>query len=119
MDRSSYVAVEYFLARWTEGAFGPVNILGFEFEAQDSSRTAQLRFLVAYSITVVLSVITTTARSEFSVTGGTRTARKVFISMVRSVLRAPMYYFESTPTGRLLNRFSYGKQHFGGRIRRY
>jgi ABC-type multidrug transport system fused ATPase/permease subunit len=41
------------------------------------------------------------------VTGGTRAAEKAFNSMLRSVLKAPLSYFESTPMGRILNRFTY------------
>ena len=42
-----------------------------------------------------------------SVTGGSRAARRVFLSMLRRVLGAPMSYFETTPIGRVLNRFTY------------
>lgn len=94
--------------RWTEGAFLSVSIVGFEFDAQVVSRAAQLRFLGFYLSIVLAAVLATTVRSEFSVTGGARAARKVFEAMIRSVMFAPMSYFESTPLGRLLNRFSYG-----------
>lgn len=40
-------------------------------------------------------------------TGGERTARTVFNAMLSRVLLAPMSYFESTPMGRVLNRFTY------------
>ena len=40
-------------------------------------------------------------------TGGSRAARKVFLSMLQRVLGAPMSYFETTPMGRVLNRFTY------------
>lgn len=42
-----------------------------------------------------------------SVTGGSRAADKVFDAMLRRVLRAPMSYFDTTPMGRVLNRFTY------------
>jgi hypothetical protein len=41
------------------------------------------------------------------VSGGARCAKHVFQTMVGSVLRAPMSYFETTPLGRILNRFTY------------
>ena len=39
--------------------------------------------------------------------GGFRCAEKVFISMLSTVLLAPISYFETTPIGRILNRFTY------------
>lgn len=39
--------------------------------------------------------------------GGFRCAEKVFLSMLSSVLLAPISYFETTPLGRILNRFTY------------
>jgi ABC-type multidrug transport system fused ATPase/permease subunit len=41
------------------------------------------------------------------VTGGTRAAKTVFSSMLSSVVMAPMSYFETTPMGRVLNRFTF------------
>ncbi|KAL5574201.1 hypothetical protein UlMin_023798 [Ulmus minor] len=37
---------------------------------------------------------------------GLFTSQKLFLNMLRSVLRAPMSFFDSTPTGRILNRAS-------------
>lgn len=42
-----------------------------------------------------------------SVTGGVRAATRVFQSMLARVLHAPMSYFETTPMGRIINRFTY------------
>lgn len=41
------------------------------------------------------------------VAGGARCADKMFKAMTHRVLRAPMSYFETTPLGRVLNRFTY------------
>lgn len=46
-------------------------------------------------------------RSEWAVTGGARAARRLFMVMLRSVLHAPMFYFETTPMGRIINRFTH------------
>jgi ABC-type bacteriocin/lantibiotic exporter with double-glycine peptidase domain len=35
---------------------------------------------------------------------GLRTAQQYFLSMMRCLFRAPMSFFDSTPTGRILNR---------------
>ena len=39
--------------------------------------------------------------------GGARCAEKLFAKMTMSVLQAPMSFFETTPLGRILNRFTY------------
>jgi len=41
------------------------------------------------------------------VSGGARAAKGLFSSMTTNVLLAPMSYFETTPLGRILNRFTY------------
>jgi ABC-type multidrug transport system fused ATPase/permease subunit len=43
----------------------------------------------------------------FAVAGGERCAESLFKLMVSSLLRAPLSYFETTPLGRILNRFTY------------
>lgn len=43
IDRFAYIAVEWFLAQWTSGAFKPVVILGVEFPAQTDGLSAQVR----------------------------------------------------------------------------
>jgi ABC-type multidrug transport system fused ATPase/permease subunit len=41
------------------------------------------------------------------VAGGARCANTMFRAMTSRVLRAPMSYFETTPLGRIVNRFTY------------
>lgn len=107
IDRVAYVAVEYWLARWTNGAEMPINVFGIEFPAQTDGREAQYKYLTVFSLLILVSVFGTIVRSLWSVTGGARAAKNVFVSMLVRVLGAPMGYFESTPQGRLLNRFTY------------
>lgn len=107
IDRLVYVAVEWFLAKWTAAADGPVDILGIEFPPQTDGISAQAEYLRVYATLIVVSFVATALRSEWAVTGGGRATRNVFATMLSSVLRAPMSYFETVPMGRILNRFTY------------
>jgi len=107
IDRIAYVAVEFFLAAWTSGAYKTVTYIGVEFPPQSDGLSAQAKYLKYYWIIILVSAIATGLRSEWGVTGGGRAARNVFNNMLVSVLRAPMSYFESVPMGRILNRFTY------------
>eukprot|EP00977_Amphora_coffeiformis_P023284 scaffold12881_cov177-Amphora_coffeaeformis.AAC.3 len=107
VDRFAYVAVEFWLAKWTSGAYESTDMMGVTFEPQSNGRSAQLKYLVVYCLLLAVSVTSTVMRSEWSVTGGSRAATSVFHAMLVSVLKAPMSYFETTPMGRVLNRFTY------------
>eukprot|EP00522_Entomoneis_paludosa_P016423 CAMPEP_0172447702 /NCGR_PEP_ID=MMETSP1065-20121228/6951_1 /TAXON_ID=265537 /ORGANISM="Amphiprora paludosa, Strain CCMP125" /LENGTH=1365 /DNA_ID=CAMNT_0013199065 /DNA_START=11 /DNA_END=4108 /DNA_ORIENTATION=+ len=106
-DRFFYVAVEYWIARWTDGADEPIEALGRTFAPQTDGFSAQYDYLRVFSTVVAISVLFTNLRSEWVVTGGSRAAKKVHDAMLVSVLKAPMSYFETTPLGRVLNRFTY------------
>ncbi|VEU37559.1 unnamed protein product [Pseudo-nitzschia multistriata] len=107
LDRFAYVAVEWFLASWTSGAYEPVTILGVDFDAQSDGLQAQAQYLKVFASIILVSLLATAVRSEFAVTGGVRATKNVFNSMLESVLSAPMSYFETVPMGRILNRFTY------------
>ncbi len=107
IDRLVYVGVEWFLAKWTSAADGPITILGLDFPAQTDGISAQAEYLKVYAILIAVSFIATAIRSEWAVTGGGRATRNVFATMLSSVLKAPMSYFETVPMGRILNRFTF------------
>jgi len=96
-----------FQAKWTSGGDKPIQILGFNFPAQTDGVSAQAEYLRVYAALIGISFIATAVRSEWGVTGGGRATKNVFASMLDSVLRAPLSYFETVPMGRILNRFTY------------
>jgi hypothetical protein len=85
MDRFAYVSVEFWLAKWTSGAFDSVDMLGITFDPQTDGRSAQAKYMLVYFLILVISVTFTTLRSEWSVTGGRRAATTVFHSMLVSL----------------------------------
>eukprot|EP00980_Cylindrotheca_fusiformis_P019578 scaffold6784_cov108-Cylindrotheca_fusiformis.AAC.20 len=107
LDRLVYVAIEYFLARWTSATVEPITVLGIEFPAQSDGFSAQTKYVIAYCVLMVGMAIAVVLRSEWAVAGGARASRNVFQNMLSAVLKAPMSYFETIPMGRILNRFTY------------
>lgn len=62
IDRSAYIAVEYWLARWTQAADKSIVVFGREFPSQLEGLTAQYEYLTVYATLLVCSVIATVIR---------------------------------------------------------
>lgn len=62
------------------------------------------RFITVYAWLAVLSGICTLARSLLVTFMGLTTAQQFYLSMVRAIFRAPMSFFDTTPSGRVLTR---------------
>lgn len=106
-DRLFYIATEFWLSYWTQGHDKPVEVFEKTFMAQTEGRSAQFDYLKVYAMILLVSVATCILRSEWAVSGGARCAASLFTLMTSHVLRAPMSYFETTPLGRILNRFTF------------
>lgn len=61
-DRFMYVATEYWLAQWTQGAESPVVVFGIYFPPQSEGRSAQYKYLAVYALIVIVSLCATLAR---------------------------------------------------------
>lgn len=94
VDRFAYVSVEFWLAKWTSGAYDSIDMFGITFDPQTDGRSAQYKYLLVYFLILIISVTFTTLRSEWSVTGGRRAATTVFHSMLVRVQCA--YYSAQT-----------------------
>ncbi|KAF5732819.1 Multidrug resistance protein ABC transporter family [Tripterygium wilfordii] len=64
------------------------------------------RVLLVYILLEVGSSSCVLVRSSLVAIAGISTAQKLFTNMLQRMLRAPMAFFDSTPTGRILNRSS-------------
>lgn len=82
-------------------------MFGREFPNQYDGRSAQIPYLLVYAALVGCMLFFLILRSQWAVFGGIRACRRVFSNMTYRVLRAPMSYFDVTPLGRVLNRFTY------------
>lgn len=62
--------------------------------------------ILVYVLLAVCSSLCVLLRAMLVAVTGLWTAQKLFTNMLHSVFRAPMSFFDSTPTGRILNRVS-------------
>lgn len=67
--------------------------------------------LLVYTLLAVGSALCVLLRASLVAIAGLQTAEKLFSNMLNSVLRAPMAFFDSTPTGRILNRVTITTYH--------
>ena len=106
-DRGSYVAIDWWIAQWTTASDQSIVIFGREFPSQLEGRSAQFQYLAVYAVLVVSMFTFLVCRSQWAVWGGIRACERVFSTMTRRVLHAPISYFDTTPLGRIINRFTY------------
>lgn len=72
----------------------------------DKPKTSAMVLLVVYMALAFGSSWFIFVRAVLVATFGLAAAQKLFLKMLRSVFRAPMAFFDSTPAGRILNRVS-------------
>ncbi|KAK6120739.1 hypothetical protein DH2020_045521 [Rehmannia glutinosa] len=73
----------------------------------DDEPVAGMHFiLLVYTLLTVGSAFCVLLRASLVTIAGLLTSEKLFSNMLNSILRAPMVFFDSTPTGRILNRAS-------------
>ena len=63
MDRTAYVATEWWVANWTDAANGPIVVLGKELPSQLDGRMAQIEYMKIYCIIIFVSFISTALRT--------------------------------------------------------
>lgn len=72
----------------------------------DQPRTSSLVLILVYMALAFGSSWFIFVRAVLVATFGLTAAQKLFLKMLRTVFRAPMSFFDSTPAGRILNRVS-------------
>ncbi|KAI9327343.1 multi drug resistance-associated protein MRP, partial [Zopfochytrium polystomum] len=84
------------LERWTS-----------DIGAADSTPRSSAFYLIIYAaIVVAASVLAYGTNVTMNTVTGLNASRKIHEDMLRSVMRAPMAWFDMTPTGRITNRFT-------------
>lgn len=72
--------------------------------AGDKPKTSSMMLIVVYMALSFGSSWFIFVRAVLVATFGLAAAQKLFLKMLRTVFRAPMSFFDSTPAGRILNR---------------
>ncbi|KAH7443058.1 hypothetical protein KP509_02G017300 [Ceratopteris richardii] len=70
------------------------------------SRSHSVRMIMVYMILAFASAFCVFLRAFLVSVFGLKAAQKLFLTMNESIFSAPMSFFDSTPTGRILNRVS-------------
>ena len=64
------------------------------------------QYLLIYMLIAFLAIVISVFRSILLVFASLRAAKSLFWNMFDSIMKAPMSWFDTTPTGRILSRFS-------------
>jgi len=106
IDRISYVGTEWWLAIWTDASDGRTVYALQQFELPSQEEDSML-YVHVYMLLVFFSLCFCIMRSQWVVMGGLRSSKLMFQNMLNRVVYTPMHYFDTTPMGRVLNRFTY------------
>ncbi|KAK7303787.1 hypothetical protein RJT34_14704 [Clitoria ternatea] len=72
----------------------------------EDSTIASATFIIVYASIAVIVCLVVMTRSFLFTYWGLKTSQSFFIGMLQSVLHAPMSFFDTTPSGRILSRVS-------------
>uniref|UniRef100_A0A803YJ51 ATP binding cassette subfamily C member 8 n=1 Tax=Meleagris gallopavo TaxID=9103 RepID=A0A803YJ51_MELGA len=92
------VAIDYCLARWTSDAISEK----MEVELKNCSHCEVRDTFILCCLGIVLCLVTSIA-VEWT---GLKVTKKLHASLLNKIILAPMRFFETTPLGSILNRFS-------------
>lgn len=80
--------------------------LAYETAEERAAMFKPSLFISVYGIIAAVSVVFLAMRSLFVTLMGLKTAQKLFGGILHSILHAPMSFFDTTPSGRILSRAS-------------
>ena len=98
--RAAEIMAGFWLALWAERSFEAA-ISGNPHSTSDTNR-----YLGIYALFGMLGVLGLTARSIIIAVHRLRASKLLHDDLTGSILRAPVSFFDVTPTGRILNRFA-------------
>lgn len=93
-------------AAWQGSLLASDYWLAYETSADISSSFRPSLFIQVYAAIAMVSIVLITARSFLIAYLGLKTAQIFFRQILNSILHAPMSFFDTTPSGRILSRVS-------------
>ncbi|XP_067396777.1 ATP-binding cassette sub-family C member 8 isoform X3 [Emydura macquarii macquarii] len=99
------VAIDYWLAKWTSDAISAKS----ELEQKNCSVSQEFnhsRYSRVFSVLCCLGIILCLVTSIAVEWTGLKVAKKLHYCLLNKIILAPMRFFETTPLGSILNRFS-------------
>jgi hypothetical protein len=73
----------------------------------DDSGIPSFTFITVYAVIAVVACIVVMVRALLFTYWGLKTSQSFFIGLLQSILHAPMSFFDTTPSGRILSRVSF------------
>ncbi|KAE8605948.1 hypothetical protein XENTR_v10010526 [Xenopus tropicalis] len=104
LKHSVMVAIDFWLAKWTSAAI--TNLSVANCSGRPTCRFDHSPYSMAFSILSCVGIIMCLATSIAVEWTGLRVAKKLHSSLLNAIILAPMRFFETTPLGSILNRFS-------------
>jgi len=100
LGRGAEVGSAFWLAHWAK------NAVQAQSEGRPLSDNDTFFYVNIYAVISMTGVLGLTARGFIMAVHRLRASRKLHADLVSSMLRAPVAFYDITPTGRVLNRFA-------------
>ncbi|VVB03655.1 unnamed protein product [Arabis nemorensis] len=100
------VLVAFFSLTWQGSLMAGDYWLAYETSGKNATSFDASVFIRVYAIIALVSIVLVTIRSYYVTHLGLKTAQIFFRQILNSILHAPMSFFDTTPSGRILSRAS-------------
>ncbi|XP_070536210.1 ATP-binding cassette sub-family C member 8-like [Ptychodera flava] len=104
------IMTNFWLADWSESGVGVNNKTQEELDEELSF------YLGGYGLLSLFYILLALAATSFHIILSLLAAKRLHINLLRNIIQAPMRFFDTTPTGRILNRLSNDTQMIDQRL---
>ncbi|CAO3650129.1 unnamed protein product [Cunninghamella blakesleeana] len=106
-SRGVDVSENWWLKQWTQ-AYKPGNDYNNNSTTMDAaSKTNKLNYYIGIYVAIAISnILVSVSRFIIVYLGGLRASNTLYAELLHRILRAPLRFFDTTPLGRILNRFA-------------